>query len=133
MNALFNHETFISPFSKLNVHGSWLKVVYTTLRGPSGAILRVQFDAAVRPVSALVFLQLARMQHISEPLELHQGEYVVEEGVQIRLSKNVLTLRHPFWLINVRSLVGAPHPGVARLNLKIQPLYAVDGDAVAPQ
>ena len=64
---------------------------------------------------------------------MHMGQTFVEEGVRLRLKKNILVLRHPFWRIEVHAESGAPHPGVARLNIKIQPMYAVDGDAVAPQ
>ena len=49
LNALFTHETFISPYSKLVVHGSWLKAVYATLRGVSGAVMRVQYDVVAHP------------------------------------------------------------------------------------
>jgi hypothetical protein len=133
LNALFTHETFIAPYSKLVVHGSWLKAVYVTLRGASDATLRVQYDAVGRPQSARVALQPAGMQHDSKTFKLLKGQAMIKEGVHLMLKKNVLTLRHPLWRIQVLAAVGAPHPGVARLDVKIQPVYAVDNDAVAPQ
>ena len=43
---LVEHETFTTKFSKLNVHGSWVRAVFHTLRtGHTGRQLQVFFHA----------------------------------------------------------------------------------------
>ena len=133
LNALFTHETFNTPFSKLIVLGSWLKAIFVTMRGRSNNIVRAHFIAGHEQNVARVSYQLAGQVRDLERGLLLAGHEMVMDGVRLRLRKNKLMIRHPFWLIEARSSDAAPHRGVARLDIKIRPMYAVDKDAVAPQ
>ena len=127
LNARFKHRTYTTPYSKLQVHGSWITDCFVTLRGFNNRSITTAFTFHAAQPHTLW------RSHSWEPhvRALTDGVYT-EDGTQITLRQRVLTIRHPLWRLTIESTSGYPHLGVLRSNLRIQPLFDVDADATAP-
>jgi len=130
VNAQFRHRTFTTPFSRLTVHGSFVTAAFVTLRGLSSVTHHVGYHVET-PGEARVYSGASARQ-FGEREALREGSTRVLDGCRMRLAHSVLTIRHPFWRVEIQATSGSPHLGVRRLNVNIQPVYAIDDDAVAP-
>ena len=138
LNVLIEHDAFQTPYSRLNVHGSWVRAAFHTVRTVrSGRLLQVFFHA-IDPHRVVI------TEGCSAPYCRDNPEgrrHVLAEGVAPFVAENVkvslhhkeLSLIDSHWHTTSTSTVGAPHVGKLRMNIAIKPTYAVDYDAVAPQ
>lgn len=108
------HATFFTPHSKLWVHGSWIRHVYWSLF-TQGQLFHVHLTA-FRPM----------FNGSSSPSTATVGD------VHFRFHNKMLVVTTPKWRTSAEVTSGRPHPGQLRINVRIQPLYDVTSDPVAP-
>ncbi|KAL1496838.1 hypothetical protein AB1Y20_014424 [Prymnesium parvum] len=101
--AQFKHETFLTGYSKLWVHGSWIKQVYWTIRTASN-FLNATFDVDNPRFNGT----------------RHSTRHEVE-SVRFAFRGNSLTVTTPQWVTRATAHAGRPHPGLRRLHVSIQP------------
>lgn len=109
------HATFFTPYSKLWVHGSWVRQAYWTLLTSRGRILHVHLNA-------------------SHPMfngSTSPSRTTVDD-VYFHFRRNSLTVTTPTWRTTAEVTTAKPHRGHSRINVYIQPLYDVASDPVAP-
>lgn len=109
------HATFLSPFSKLWVHGSWIRHVYWTVSTSMGRLLCVHLDAhnpmfngSAAPTTSVV------------------------DDVRFIFNDYTLSVITSTWRTKAQVTKGRPHFGHLRINIEVQPLYDVVLDSVAP-
>ena len=117
LSARFEHETFMTPHSKLRVHGSWIRQVYWTVRTAGSKLLKLQLDAHWpsfnRSMRAIDDLRFA----FDPPRRAMRG---------------ALTVSTPAWRTRATVTKGAPHWGKLRIDVTVLPLRAKTVHAVAP-
>lgn len=148
VNARFAVRTYRTPFSKLNVMGSWIVATYVILRTGTGETMQIVFEE-LRPhqhSASLVILPPGADHHHSalytpaaRRIKLrHNAPPVVHGGVRIAFTRGrfasiyTLTIRSPLWRIVVVSTAGFPHFGERRMDVSITPVHAVNQATVAP-
>ncbi|KAL1496023.1 hypothetical protein AB1Y20_014656 [Prymnesium parvum] len=102
--AEFKHQTFFTGYSKLWVHGSWIKRVYWTIRTASNKFLNTTFDVDNPRFNGT----------------RHSTRRQVE-GVTLAFRGNSLTVTTPQWVTRATAHARRPHPGLRRLHVSIQP------------
>ena len=138
LNVLIEHNSFRTPFSRLNVHGSWVRATFHTVRtARSGRLLQVFFHS-VDPRRAVVTEGCTAPYCRDAPsgrrhVITEDAAPFVTENLKVSLQHRVLSLSTGQWHTTSTSTVGAPHAGKLRMNIEMWPTYAVDYDAVAPQ
>jgi len=137
-NIGIEHSNFWTPYSKLNVHGSWVKVAYHTVRtSGTGRQLQILFRA-IEPQHAVIN-DICKAPHCTDTRPRNRS-LVLGEGAPTFKSENVaVTLRHMTlilsngqWQTSTQATTGAPHVGIHRLSIEVKPTYAVDYDPIAP-
>jgi len=135
---LIEHGSFRTSHSKLNVHGSWVRGAFHTVRTRRTARVLQIFFHAIDPHRAVITegctapyckdRVAASRRHV-----LREGALpFVAENVLVTLHRKTLNVANGQWRTSCTSTVGAPHPGRLRVNLEIRPTYPVDRDPVAP-
>ena len=152
LNVLVEHDTFRSPYSKLDVNGSWVRGAFHVLRtGTSARLLHVHFlaadphravvteacavagcknESAARPANPALTRSLgrAKWQHRI----VANAPALRIENVAISLKERTLTISTGRWRTTCVSTASAPHWRSLRMNIEMKPTYAVDSDVVAP-
>jgi len=137
LNLLVEHAAFTSPFSRLNVRGSWVKAAYHTVRTKrTGRMFQIFFHA-IDPHHAIVTEGCTAPHCTDQP---NGRRHVLTEGapafsvenVAVLLRRRTLSIANGQWRTTAVAAVGAPHAGKPRLNVEVKPTYAVDYDPVAP-
>jgi len=138
VNLMTEHDSFVTPFSRLGVHGSWVRAIFHTIwTRATGRVLRVFFHA-IDPHRAIITegctAPFCRDGHgHGQRYEVRDGARpFIAENVHVSLRRKTLTVATGQWLTTSSSTVGLPHPGKLRMNLEVKPTYAVDYDPVAP-
>jgi len=141
LSLRIEHDTFTTPFSRLNVHGSWVRAAFHTVRTiRTGRLLRILFLAA-EPHRAVITegcappdwhdrLCNSSRAHIYAQLT-DGGPPFALENVKVSLRRKVLTVANGQWRTSCASTVGAPHVGKLRMNAEIKPTYAEEYDSVS--
>ena len=136
-NLLVEHDTFRTTYSKLNVHGSWIRASFHTIRTVTGRILQIFFHAK-DPHKAII------TEGCTAPYcrdaSSRSYRYVLSEGaapfkadnIKVELRRKKLEVTTGQWHTESESTVGAPHHGKLRMNIEVKPTYAVRYDIVAP-
>jgi len=137
LNLLIEHNTFHTPYSKLDVHGSWVRAAFQTVRTSATSRLVHIFFHAVDPHRAIITegctAPYCRDGHPGHRHELRDGAApFVAENLRVSLRHKVLTVANGQWLTTSESSVGAPHVHSLRMNVEIRPTHAVCYDAVKP-
>ena len=144
LNVQFRPYTFDTPWSRMQVNGSFINNAFWTLRTPeTGCELRVHFHAR-RPREANLtitdpeawgggwmgsILGLDRQLFLRENVN---GSFAIE-GISIALRNKVLTVETPLWRMVAKSMRSYPHVGVHRISVQVSSLYPVcGGHRVAP-
>lgn len=109
------HATFFTPYSKLWVHGSWIRHVYWVMRTSLGHLLHIHLNA-----------------HHPSFNGSKASSTVIIDGIRISFNRKVIEVRTPTWRTTAMVTRGMPHPGHLRINVEIQPLHDVGLDDVAP-
>lgn len=109
------HSSFFSPYSKVWVHGSWIRKVYWTIRTSVGRVLHAQLNA-----------------HHPKFNGSTSATSSVIDDVHFHFDGKALTVSTPTWRTKAVVTKGKPHYGQLRINIEIQPLYDVASDPVAP-
>ena len=135
LNLKFEHSTFLTPFSKLNVHGSWVRAAFHTLRtGKSGRILQV-FYHSVDPHRATITegctAPYCKSTNGTRWVLAGGAVPFVVENVHVSLARKTLVVSTGQWLTTSRSTVGRPHIGKLRMHVEIKPTYPEGRDPVA--
>lgn len=108
-------SVFFTPYSKLWVHGSWIRQAFWTIRTSHGNLLKVELDAR-RPMFN----------------GSRATRSVTIDDIHFRFVRTGLTVTSRTWRTKATATRGSPHYGVARINIEIQPLHDVEVDRVAP-
>ena len=128
LNLLTEHD-FHSPHSRLNVHGSWVKAAYHSVRtSTTGRLLQIGYRA-VEPHRVIITEGCATCRrHV---LRTGAPTFTVE-NVEVSLRHRTLSVTNGQWRTTTQSATGAPHMGTRRLNVEVFPTYDVKYDKVAP-
>jgi len=108
LSARFVHETFLSPYSKVHIQGSWMKDAFWVVRTRANRLLRVAFHAA-DPAHYVIN-------------NATRSAATVEGDVRISLQQRTLTLTTATWTTRATAQRGRPHPGKIRMDIMVQPL-----------
>jgi hypothetical protein len=138
LNVKTEHDTFLTPFSKLNVHGSWIRAAFATIRtARTGRTLQVFQPASRNDAVVTESCTAPECQNNSSTDKRHvlvegSAHPFVAENVRISLgARRALTIDTGLWHISTQATSGMPHPGKPRINVEIRPTYAVKHDIVA--
>jgi len=140
LNLLVEHDVYRTPFSKLNVRGSWNRAAFHTLRtSQTGHLVQVFFHA-IDPHRAIITEGRSSPDCRNGTASFQNGCRVLTEdappfaleNIRVSLHRKVLTVSNGQWRTSSESTVGAPHPRTLRMNVEVKPTYAVDNDLVAP-
>eukprot|EP00966_Prymnesium_polylepis_P332568 7388056-Prymnesium_polylepis.1 len=112
------HDTFLSPYSKVWIHGSWVRHAYWVIRTRHGVVLRVAFHAD-KPRSFVV-----NGNTTIKPFAL--------DDVSMTLKGRKFTIVNAEWRTWVESTISHPHPNKLRMNTWVQPLYDTRRGCAAP-
>jgi len=115
ISARFQHSTFLTPYSKLFVRGSWIKQVFWTMRTRHGQLLH----ADLRATSPSFNGSTARRNKTVDDVTLH-------------FDGKALAVSTPQWFTRAVVQKGNPHPGHARISVTVQPRYNVKQSKVSP-
>jgi len=113
--AAFKHDTFLTPYSKIWVHGSWIVDVFWTIRTAKGNLLKIHLDAH-RP---MLFGSTSKRN-------------ITVENVQLSFTGQALTVTAANWRTVATVTKGAPHWGKLRMSVSVQPLYDTMNARVSP-
>uniref|UniRef100_A0A7S3EVJ9 Uncharacterized protein n=1 Tax=Haptolina ericina TaxID=156174 RepID=A0A7S3EVJ9_9EUKA len=132
------YDTFITPFSKVPVRGSWVIGVFHSIRtAQTGRRLQIFFHAA-DPRRAIITEGCTAPYCRDTPLTGHRielkqdGNPVVIENVRVELRAKTLRVGTGQWLTTSASTVSKPHPNKLRMNVEMRPTYQQRRDPVAP-
>ena len=136
LSLLVEDSNFTTPYSKLNVHGSWVRAAFHTLRtSETGQLLHVFFHAN-DPHKAVITegctAPYCRDAAGRRYVLTDSGTPFVWENVKVSLWHKELMVTNGQWRTTATSTVGVPHPRQLRMNVEVKPTYAVDYDPVAP-
>lgn len=109
------HDIFLSPFSKVWVHGSWIRHVYWTISTSRGKVLKVHFNA-YNP----------KFEGSANPTRL------AVDDVHFDFKSGSLTVTTPTWQTKATVTKRSPHRGHLRMNIAIQPHYHLASHPVSP-
>lgn len=115
ISAMFSHASFFTPFSKLWVHGSWIKQVFWTLRTPSRRVLHLYLNATSASFNMCI-----------KPCQM------TIEGVGLEYTGKSLSVVTARWRTRATVTDGRPHKGQVRMRIEVQPRYDVLRSKVAP-
>ena len=142
-NAKFKSAVFGTPWSHMNVNGSFARTASWLLRTPvTGRRVQVSFDSS-KPHSALIAVENPVQDDLPPIIQnvlavdshrLTDQEPYALEGIKISLQRKTLTVETKHWRMIAESTVGYPHWSVLRLNLRVTSLTPVCSlsNAVAP-
>ena len=145
VNALFEHRNFSTPYSRLQVHGSWVMGVFLLL-STARSTLRIPFLVR-HPHDVFVSRSLSSPRGTEsynhtrtgvsarqrEQLHVREGSGPIwVDGVRFSLQKRTLRVENPFWQVIAKSTLSYPHFWQLRANVWLMPRYAIDLDPVAP-
>jgi hypothetical protein len=130
-NLLVEHDIFRTSYSKLNVHGSWVRASLHVIRtARSGRLLHVFFHA-IDPRIAIVTEVCNGRACQRHELRKNAPSFKIENLI-VSLHRRRLTVTTGQWTTTSVSTVGRPHPGRLRMNVEMKTTYRVDDDHVAP-
>ena len=115
LGAQFEHQRFFTPYSKLFVQGSWIRHAYWTLHTARGRLLKVDFSA-----------------HEPTFNGSRHPKTVSIDDVTVRFDGHEMVIVAAGWRTRAKATRGAPHWGLPRLDIVVQPLYNVARSAIAP-
>jgi hypothetical protein len=137
LNLLIEHDNFHTPYSRLNVHGSWVKAAFHTVRtSRKGRVLHIGYHAIDPP--CVIITEGCAVSYCNDTKNarrhvLHSGApKFTAENVEVSLRDRTLSVTNGQWLTTTRSARGVPHAGTRRLNIEVKTTYAVTYDNVAP-
>lgn len=121
------HASLFTPYSKVWLHGSWIRHAYWTVRTSSGRIINVYLNASMTIANGEASIT-------SRPIVngAIMGSTKKIDDMQLQYRRNVLTVTTPLWKTRAQVTRGKPHHGVLRINLQIQPLYDAASDKISP-
>ena len=122
--AQFEHAYFTSGYSKLRVHGSWMRRIYWTIRIANGRLHHTLLDARNPNLNGSAASRTI----------IVDGIFFAFKGrdANNHAKRATLTVTTPAWRTHAVVTKGAPHWGQLRINVKLQPLRDVEADSVAP-
>lgn len=138
LNLMIQHDTFRTPYSLLDVHGSWVRATFHTVRtSRSGQLLHIDFRTS-NPHHAIIAEgciapHCVGLAQGNKRRVLTEGaQPFVVENVKVSLHQNKLTVFNGQWTTSAKATEGRPHWHKERINVEIKPTYAVDYDPIAP-
>lgn len=114
--AKFEHVDFVSPFSKMNVHGAFMREAYAVLDTSKSTRIFIEYGVW-QP--AVAFIAIGN--HKSSITNITNGALKQVDDVLVSLSHNTLYVETSKWKLVMEATSGKPHRGVARLNVGVQP------------
>ena len=120
LGVQFFDDNYTSPYSKMHIHGSWLRAASWNLRTAQTPRLLHVFFHAVDPHRAVI------TEEGKKSFVLIEGEApFVAEDVRVHfVSRKLLEVRTLHWRTTAESTIAYPHANKLRMNVKIQPLQA---------
>ncbi|KAL1521282.1 hypothetical protein AB1Y20_020951 [Prymnesium parvum] len=115
ISARFEHSSFFTPYSKLLVHGSWIKEVFWTVRTRRGQLLHADLSASSPSFNG----STARRTKIVDDVTFH-------------FNNRALAVRTSQWFTCATVQKGKPHPGHVRISVTVRPLHNMKQSKVAP-
>jgi len=115
ISARFVHSSFFTPYSKLRVHGSWIKQVFWKVRTRHGQVLHTDLLASSPRFNG----STARITKTVDDVTFHFDE-------------RALAVTSPLWFTRATVQKGNPHPGHERISVTVRPLYNLKHSKVAP-
>lgn len=117
--AKFERKKFYTPFSKLWVHGSWIRHAYWTIWTTHHRLVHVTFDGTRVHLNGSV----VPASHAVDDVDL---------SFTAKGPAKALTITNRLWRTRVEATKGAPHWGKLRMSVQVQPLYDITWEAVSP-
>eukprot|EP00966_Prymnesium_polylepis_P308105 7119995-Prymnesium_polylepis.1 len=138
LNLMVEHALFRTPFSKLNVNGSWMRGAFHTVRTrQTGRLLQIFFHG-VDPHRAIVTEGCTAPMCFDGKAGAHRHVVVhgapafQVENLKVWLQHKTLFVSNGEWHTTAESTVGAPHQGKLRVNVQMKPIHAVCYSLVSP-
>ena len=144
LNARFEDEAFVSPYSHVNVDGSFVRRAYWTLRTPAtGRLVHIEFRARSPHIANINIAESGKVGdgtgeslagkslNISDDVAISGSEFTLE-GLKVTLQKKTLTVSTPRWRMSAVGTIGYPHWSVARLGMRVTSLYRTCSEPVVP-
>jgi len=131
LNVLVVHDSFRTPFSKLDVRGSWIRAAFHKVRTrQTGRLLQIFFHG-VDP-HRVVITEVCTAPTCSDGQGVARRHVLMEgkqpfhvENLKVSLQRKTLSVVNGEWHTTSESTVGAPHRGKLRVNIEIKPTHAV--------
>lgn len=120
--ASFEHESFRTPYSKLNVQGAWIRRAYWTIRTACGRMLKLDLDARRPAYNGSTTPRTSVIDDVRIQLEGNHGH----------AEKATLTVPTRTWRTRALVTKGAPHWGMLRIHMYLQPMTSPTTGLVAP-
>ena len=140
LGVQFVHDNYTTPFSKMHVHGSWLRAAFWTLRTARSSRLLHIFFHATDPHRAVITEGEAREEATLGAEAVREGggidganRYILLEGQPSFVAEDVrvsfvrpktLEVSTHNWRTTAQSTIAVPHFGKLRMNVEVQPLHA---------